>query len=388
MTSRTRFYVLIASIPLVAFAIIGGLLGKVAAREDSYQHLRVFEDVRQLVLSNYVEEVDFDIVMDGAMRGLAEGLDPDSAFLTPEQAGLVDKGALAAAGDTGIELTRQYYLRVIAARDGSPAARGGLRTGDYIRGIDGKPTRDMSVFEGARLLRGPVGTKVALTVLRGSAAEPHEVVLVREPLAPVQVSSRALADGIGYVRIATFGAGTVAEVRGVIADFERAGATRLIIDLRGTAQGSVEAALATARLFVASGVLAKRESRGTTLDTTTAHAGDGAVKLPITLLTTAGTSGPAEVFAAALTGNARAEIVGERTLGRAAEQRLVRLPDGSGLWMTWTRYLTPAGKPIHGAGLDPDEAIDEPDVEFGAPPPSADPILDKAIERAAAKKAA
>jgi carboxyl-terminal processing protease len=388
MTSRTRFYVLIVSTPLVAFAIVGGLLGKAAGREDSYQFLRVFEDVRSLVLTNYVEDVDFDHVMEGAMRGLAEGLDPDSAYLTPEQVDLIEKGAPEPAGDTGIELTRQYYLRVIAARDGSPAARAGLRSGDYIRGIDGKSTRDMSVFEGMRLLRGPAGSKVNLTVLRGSAAEPHEVVLVREPLSAMQVTSRMLADGIGFLRVATFGAGTVAEVRRLVAELERAGATRLIVDLRGTAQGSVEAAVATSRLFVASGILTKRESRGTTLDSISAQAGDGAVELPITLLTTAGTSGPAEVFAAALAGNARATLVGERTLGRAAEQRLVRLPDGSGLWMTWARYLTPAGKTIQGAGLDPDEAVDEPDVEFGAPPPPTDPILDKAIDRASVKKAA
>lgn len=388
MTSRTRLLVLIVSTPLVAFAIVGGLLGKAAAREDTYQHLRVFEDVVSLILTNYVEDVDFSHVMEGAMRGLAEGLDPDSAFLTPEQVKLVEQSVAPGDGETGLELTRQYYLRVIASRDGSPAARAGLRTGDYIRAIDGKSTRDMSVFEGHRLLSGIPGSTVKLTVLRGSAAEPHEAEIVREKVAAAQVSSRTLPDGVGYLRIAAFGPQSVEQIRSGVAALREGGAQALLVDLRATAQGEIAAAIAAVRLFVPSGIITKREARGETLETIEASNGDGALSMPVTLLTTSGTSGPAEVFAAALVDNQRAEIVGEHTLGRAAEQRLVRLPDGSGLWMTWARYLTPAGKPIQGAGLEPTETVEEPDVEFGAPPPASDPILDRALQRLNAKKAA
>jgi carboxyl-terminal processing protease len=284
-------------------------------------------------------------------------------------------------------LTRQYYLRVIAARDGSPAARAGLRTGDYVRGIDGKPTRDMSVLEGARLLRGPVGSKVTITVIRGNAADPHEVELVRERTPGPVVSSRVAAPGVGYVRIAAFGPDAARDVRRQVADLERGGATALLVDVRGTATGSVDSALATARLFVSSGTLVQREARGTAIQNLTASAA-APITLPVTLLTTAGTSGPAELFVAALLGNERAESVGERTLGRAGEQKLVKLPDGSGLWLTWVRYLTPAGKPILGVGLEPNEAVEEPDVEFGAVAPATDPILDKALARAGALKKA
>jgi carboxyl-terminal processing protease len=388
MTFRTRFLVLVISTPLVAFAIIGGLLGKAATREDSYQHLRVFEDVVSLILNNYVEDVDFNHVMEGAMRGLAEGLDADSAYLTPEQVALVEKRVSLPDGDTGIELTRQYYLRVIATRDDSPAARAGLRTGDYIRAIDRKPTRDMSVFEGTRLLRGRANTRVALTVLRGNAAEPHEVVLVREVLANSQVTSRVVQPGIGYLRIVAFGSDTGPQIEKQVAELQGAGASRLVVDLRGTAQGSMDAAIAAARLFVPTGTITKRESRGSTLDSVNAASGDGRLTMPVVLLATTGTSGPAEVFAAALVGNKRAEIVGERTLGRAGEQRLVKLPDGSGIWMTWARYVTPSGKAIHGAGIEPNETVEEPDVEFGAGPPAGDPILEKALARVALRPAA
>ena len=387
MSSRTRFVVLLVSTPLVAFAIVGGLLGRVSARQDSYQHLRVFDDARSLIMSNYVEQVQVDRVMEGALRGLADGLDADTAWLTPDDVAVAERRTPLGEGETGVELTRQYYLRVVAARDGSPAARAGLRTGDYVRAIDGRPTRDMSVFEGARRLRGPVGSTVTLTVIRGNAAEPHQVALVREPAPAPVVSSRVAAPGVGYVRIASFGAAVAADLRTQIADLERAGVGALIIDVRGTATGQVEAALNAARLFVGSGTLVQREVRDRAPENLTAT-GPAAITLPVTLLTTAGTSGVAELFVAALVDNKRAASVGERTLGRAADQKLVKLPDGSGLWLTWARYLTPAGKAILGAGLEPTETVEEPDVEFGAAPPSTDPILERALARATLKNAA
>src|SRR5947208_15538287 len=180
MTSRTRIIVMSITAPVVAFAIIGGLLGKVLARVATYQHRKIFDDVVSLITSNYVEEVNVDKVMRGAMHGLADGLDPDSAYLTPDQVKQVEAGAPLPAGDVGIDLTRQYYLRVIATRDNSPAAKAGLRTGDFVRMIDNLPTRDMSVWEGVRALRGAPGSTVKLTVIRGNAVEPHVVELTRE----------------------------------------------------------------------------------------------------------------------------------------------------------------------------------------------------------------
>src|SRR5476651_2484172 len=123
MSSRTRVIVMSLSAPVIAFAIVGGFLGRVIAREDTYQHLKTFDDVVSLISSNYVEEADIDKVMRGAMHGLADSLDPDSAYLTAAQVKQVESGAALAPGGVGLELTRQYYLRVIAARDNSPAAR-------------------------------------------------------------------------------------------------------------------------------------------------------------------------------------------------------------------------------------------------------------------------
>ena len=265
MNRRGRALVLALSLAIVLFAAVGGFMSRaMAAREESnsYEHLRIFEDVVSLITSNYVEEVDVDKVMHGAMHGLADGLDPDSAYLNETQVAQFESAATPATGETGLELTRQYYLRVIAARDGSPAARAGLQPGDYIRGIDGQSTRDTSVFEGTRLLRGKPGTKVRLTVLRGNAADPHDVELTRETLPALAVTGRIAAPGTGYLRVPEFAAATATQLKSEIAALQKAGATQLIVDLRGNAFGEVEVGLAAARQFVTTGTLAFRQDRG------------------------------------------------------------------------------------------------------------------------------
>ena len=393
MTFKTRLSVLLLSTPVLAFVLIGGLLGNNAAATQDAQlrPLSIFDDVLRLVLQNYVEEVKIDKAMEGALRGLAEGLDPDSAYLTAEQVKEVESGRALADGEVGLELTRQYYLRVLAARDGSPAAAAGLQTGDYVRAIDGKSTRDMSVFEGVRLLRGQPGTPVTLTIIRGNAAEPHQVKVQRARAQLPAVSSRMLESGIGYVRIPSFSANTAADVKRHAAELSGAGAKTLVVDVRRTAEGDIDHGIATARLFVKSGTLTakagrvakeKEKEKDGPRETISAAAGDGAITLPVQLLMSAGTSGAAEVFAAALKGNTRADLIGEHTIGRAAAQRLVKLPESRGLWLTYARYLTPSGDSIHGTGLKPDVPVEEPDVEFGAALPESDPMLAAALQHA------
>jgi carboxyl-terminal processing protease len=376
------------SAPVVAFAIVGGLLGRVMAREESYPHLAIFDDVVGLITSHYVEDVNVDRVMRGAMRGLADGLDPDSAYLTPDEVKQVENNTPLPPAGVGLELTRQYYLRVIAARDNSPAAKAGLRTGDYIRAINDIPTREMSVWEGMRALRGAAGSKVSVTIIRGNAADPRVVELTRQAESPSDVSGRIASPGIGYVRIAAIGSATAAQVKSQIADLTKNGAAKLVLDVRRTSSGTVDDGLALARLFVAKGTLAIRESKNVPRETIAAGSGDGSIALPAAVLIDTGTSAAAEILSSALAGNRRAELVGEHTIGRAATQKLVKLPDGSGLWLSTTRYLTPAGAPLHEKGLEPTVMVDEPDVDFGQPAPTTDPVLEKALERLTQKKAA
>jgi carboxyl-terminal processing protease len=381
MNSRTRLIVLLVSAPVIAFAVVGGFLGHAIAREETYPYLRVFQDVRKLVLQNYVEKVDSDRIMTGAMRGLAESLDADSAYLTRAQVKSLQSGESLPAGDVGIALTRQYYLRVIAARDGSPAAKAGLRPGDFVRMIDNKPTREMSVFEGMRFMRGAPGSKVKLTIIRSNAADPRVVELTREQLAPAEITGRMQSSGIGYLRVPGFTPTSADQLRERVAELSRQGAARLLVDVRDCAAGDLPDGLAAARLFVPSGTLAIRETRNQPRETIAAAAGDGSITLPVVVLVNAGTSGPAELFAAALAGNKRAELVGERTTGRVTLQQLVPLPDGTAMLLSNAWFLTPAGEQIEEKGLTPNVEVEEPDLEIGAPRPATDPILQKAIER-------
>ena len=376
------------SAPVIAFAIVGGFLSRVMAREDTYQHLKIFDDVVSLISSSYVETADIDKVMKGAMHGLAEGLDPDSAYLTADQVKQVESGAPLAPGGVGLELTRQYYLRVIAARDNSPAAKAGLRTGDYIRAINEVPTREMSVWEGVRALRGTPGSKVSVTIIRGNAADPHLIDLTRENEPASQVSGRMAGTGIGYVRVAAVGPTTASQVAAQVAELTKGGASKLIVDVRRASSGTIDQGVALARVFVPQGTLTIREQKGGARETITAASGDGAVTLPMVVLIDTGTSAASEIFAAAVAGNKRGDLIGEHTIGRAASQKLVKLPDGAGLWLSTMRYLTPTGAQLHEKGLEPTVAVDDPEVEFGQPPPTADPILDKALERLSEKKAA
>jgi len=388
MTSRTRRIVLWLSAPVVVFAVLGGFLSKATAREETYQHLKVYEEVVQLISNQYVEKVDRDKVMLGALSGLADSLDPDSAFLSSDQVKQVEANAPLPTGDVGLDLTRQYYLRVIAARDGSSAAKAGLRTGDYVRSIGDNSTRNMSVFEGMRLLRGAPGTKVKLTVMRGGAAEPHVIELAREAAPAADVNGRMESGGVGYLRVASIGAKTADAAKSQAGDLVKNGASTIVVDVRRTSGGSPENGLALARVFVGQGTLAMRETRGSARETIATRTADGAISQPVIILIDNGTSGAAELFAAAVSGNKRAELIGERTIGRAAEQRLIKLPDGTGLWLTTTRYLNPDGSALHEKGLEPAVPVAEPEVDFGQTPPPGDPILEKALERATQKKAA
>ena len=409
---RTRFVVLVASIPLVVFTLVGGFLGREAAGENPYRHLRILEDVVSLISNNYVEDVDLGEVMDGALRGLTEGLDADSAYLSAEDADRIESGRPLPKGGIGVEVRRRYYLQVVAPLDGSPAARAGVLPGDFIRAIDGAPTRFMSNIEGQRLLRGEPGSTVTISLIRGSTQEPYDIELVRKELVQPAVTHRIVADGTGYVRAASLSPGTAGAIANAVAQLvHNEEASHVVLDLRNNAHGNHREALAAACLFVADGTLAIRQEHQDQrtpvvsrpcgaavtdslddIDSVLARrppAGDleasvgGFFDTPVVLLTNFGTAGPAELFVAALAGRDRAETVGQRTAGRASEQKLVRLPDGTGLWLSWARYLTPEGEPIDRVGVVPDVAVDVALPELGEPLPEDDPILERALDHIA-----
>lgn len=382
MSVRSRLLVFLVSAPLVTLVVVGGPLGAGAAgplAQQNISQLSVFQDVVKAILGAYVEPANIDKVMDGAMRGLADGLDPSSTFLTAEEVRALQGTAPQPAGEVGLMVTRWGYLRIVGVRDGSPAERAGLQTGDFIRTIDDRPTRDMSALAGTRLLRGAPGSKVSLLVFRGDAAEPHRIEMVRELGKTDRASGRRLPGGEAYVRVASFGAGAATALQRSVTALGAAANTGLIIDLRGTADGPADEGIAAARLFVRSGTIATLGSRSAKPVVTSATAGNGALTMPVVLLTSNGTANGAEIFAAALQGSKRGRLVGEPTAGIAGVQRLIPLEEGTGLWMTHARYLQHDGTPIHEQGLRPDVPVQIPSVGFDEPPPTTDAALAQGI---------
>jgi len=382
MSSRARLIVALVSTGLIGYIAVGSLLTRVLG-DTSYGQLAIFNEVIRLVLDAYVEPVNVDRAMEGARLGMSDALDGDSAYLSPEE--FRRYGEAPGDADVGLVLTRRFaFLIVVAARPGSPAEKAGLRTGDLIRSIDGRHTRPVPAVMGERMLRGAPGSTVKLEVMRlRSGADPFEVSLVRERILPTSPSGRMLEDGTGYLRVSDITPGTGDDLRTQIDVLERAGATRLVLDLRDSAWGDPQDAVGVAEPFLEGGPVAKRVGRSLPEQLLEANPAHAAWTGPLAVLVDAGTAGPAEVAAAALLDAGKAKVVGEHTFGRAAISRAVALPEG-GLVLTVGKFMSPKGTSIHGEGIEPSVPVasrasdEEEEAESGTP--AGDPILDKALE--------
>lgn len=380
MSHRARLVVALVSTGLIGYVAVGSLLGK-ALGDTSYGQLAIFNEVVRLVIDAYVEPVNLDRAMAGARLGMADALDGDSSYLDPEQWKLVQQPLAESDAEIGVVLTRRFaFVMVVAARPGSPAARAGLRAGDLLKSIDERHTRPMPALVAERLLRGAPGSSVKLSVLR-AGAEPFELTVVRERMAPAAASGRMLDAATGYVRVSDFTPRTADDVRAQVESLRRSGAERLVLDLRDAAWGAPADGVKVAELFLQGGPVGKLVGRRQDESLLQADAARSAWTGPLAVLVTNGTAGPGEVVAAALADAGRAKLVGEHTFGRAAVSKTVPLPEG-GLVLTVAKYMSPKGTSIHGQGLAPtvpvqDEDDDEEPAE-GEPRP--DRILEKALD--------
>jgi carboxyl-terminal processing protease len=376
MSPRTRLLVALLSTALVGYIALGTLLGR-ALGDTSYGQLAVFNEVVRYVLDAYVEPVNLDRAMAGARLGMADALDGDSVYLDAEEFQRYRKTPMAAEADIGVVLTRRFaFLMVVAPRVDSPAARAGLRPGDVLRAIDGRHSRPLSTLAGARLLRGAPGSTVRLSVLR-AGEDPFDLAVVRERLVASPPSGRMLEAETAYLKVPEFPDGVAEQVRSEVDRLRRAGATSLVLDLRGAAWGDAEEGVSVAELFLEGGAVAKLAGRRVEERTFTADPSRTAWKGPLAVLIDSGTAGAAEIVAGAILDASRGPLVGAHTFGRAAVQQAVPLPEG-GLLLTVARYMSPAGKVIHGQGLEPTEPVAAPAERAEAAP--ADPALERALE--------
>jgi carboxyl-terminal processing protease len=352
MSFRTKFILILISASLTLYTVVGGWISTRAQQpaNDPNAQLRIFESVLQHIQSDYVDEPNMDKVRAGALRGLAYGLDPYSTYLTPDQVRDYNQGA-AKDNQTGIgaELSQvASYLYVIAPMKGSPADLAGIRSGDIIEYIDGKATRDISLYDAKQLLNGPAGSEVKLRVLRANSS-PLTVSVKRGNSKAPSSEARMDAGRVGVLRINSFGDGEANDARTRLQDLMKQGAQKIIIDLRDTAGGSLAEAVAVANLFIKDGVIAQTVGReGKAIKTFSADPKAMVFSGPVVVLIDPGTAGAAEVVASAIGERNRGQVVGERSFGAGTEQQLFTLRGGDGLLLTTVKWATSSGKTFLG----------------------------------------
>ena len=382
MSPRSRLLVALVSTALTGYVLLGSLLGRVLG-DSTYGQLALFNEVVRLVLEAYVEPVTVDRALAGARLGLTEALDGDSFYLDAESFRAWQQAPKDNDADVGLLLTRRLgFLMVVAPRPGSPAEKAGVRPGDVVKSIDARHSRPLAPFVGQRLLRGAPGSTVKLTLLR-AGSDPIELSLVRERLAPAPIKGRVVEPGTGYVKVPEFSPRAAEEVRGEIETLRRAGARRLVLDMRGAAFGAPADGAKVAELFLKGGVVAKLSGAKHAEELLSADPARSAWDLPVAALVDTGTAGAGELVAAALLDAGRGDVVGQRTFGRAPFQKAVALPEG-GLVVTVARYSSPKGTVIHGKGVEPNVPVELPDTdedqEADAAAAQRDLVLEKALE--------
>ncbi len=351
MSFRAKFALILLSATLALYTVVGGWISTRAQQpaNDPNAQLRIFESVLQHIQNDYVDEPNMEKVRAGALRGLAYGLDPYSTYLTPEQVReFGDTGKPAQIG-IGAELSQvASYLYVISPIKGSPADQAGVRAGDIIEYIDGKATRDISLYDAKQLLNGSVGSEVKLRTLRANS-RPLTLTVKRGTSRAPAAESKIEAGRIGVLRVNSFAEGEAGEVRTKLQDLIKQGAQKIALDLRGTAGGSITEAVSVANLFIKEGVLAQTTGReGKTIKTFSADPKAAIFAGPVVGLIDGGTAGAAEVVASALIERNRGQVVGEKSFGAGAEQQLFTLRGGDGLLLTTVKWATASGKPFLG----------------------------------------
>jgi carboxyl-terminal processing protease len=351
MSFRTKFILILLSATLTVYTVVGGWISTRAQQpaNDPNAQLRIFESVLQHIQNDYVDEPNMDKVRAGALRGLAYGLDPYSTYLTPEQVKEYSGPAKDSQANIGAELSQvASYLYVIAPMKGSPADQAGLRPGDIIEYIDGKATRDISLYDAKQLLNGAAGTEVKLRVLRANAS-PLTISVKRGTGRAPAAETKMEAGRVGVLRINSLNDGETADIRAKLQDLVKQGAQKIVVDVRDTAGGSLTEAVAVANMFIRDGVLAQTVGReGKALKTYSADPKGVIFSGPVVGLIDTGTAGAAEVIVSALIERNRGQVVGEKSFGAGAEQQLFTLRGGDGLLLTTVKWASGNGKTFLG----------------------------------------
>lgn len=329
-----------------------------AIDRKTYKNLKTFSEILDMVEKNYVEAVDSDKLMQGAINGLMKSLDPHSGFMTADMYKELEVETRGSFGGIGIEITiLKDVLTVVSPIEDTPAYNAGVKAGDQIIRIDGKSTKDITIMEAVKKLRGPKDTKVTITIFREGLAKPKDIELTRNIIPIRSIKSKVYDGHIGYIRISAFQERTADDVRKALQNIEqKAGPLKgIVIDMRNNPGGLLNQSVEVSDLFLKSGVIVSTRGRSKNMETKSTAKDDGnEPTCPIVVIVNEGTASAAEIVSGALQDNGRAVILGTQTFGKGSVQTVIPLEDGAAVKLTTAKYYTPKGRSIQAEGITPD----------------------------------
>ncbi|MBN1472068.1 MAG: S41 family peptidase [Syntrophaceae bacterium] len=364
MKKTSKKFFVLALICLGSLILLGlntGNNNPSAKDKNFYKDVKTFSEVLDMVRKNYVDEVDTTSLMQGAINGMIRTLDPHSSFMTPDLYKELEVETQGQFGGVGIEIMIiKDVLTIVSPIEDTPAFHAGLKPGDQILKIDGKSTKDITILEAVKLLRGSKDTKVTITILRENMSKPQDVSLTRAIIQVKSVKYKKIEDHIGYIRVAAFQEKTADEIRKVLRELD--GKTNpmkgLVLDLRNDPGGLLDQAIEVSDIFLKTGTIVSTRGRVKAMETQSLAKDDNnEIMCPIVVLVNEGTASAAEIVAGALQDNGRALIVGTQTFGKASVQTVIPLEGGSALKLTTARYYTPKGRSIQAEGIKPDIVV-------------------------------
>ncbi len=358
-----RNVVLITSLILISFHLGGQLSGRVVVNAASpYENLKTFADALSKVQMNYVEEVNSKDLIYGAIRGMLSSLDPHSSFMTPDDFKEMKVETKGSFGGVGIEITmKDNLLTVVAPIEDTPAFEAGIQAKDIITKIDGEITKDMTIMQAVKKMRGKVGTEVILTIFREGEKDLIDIRIIRAVIKIKSVKYKALKGGYAYARVASFQERTTKDLKKVLDRIasEEGAIKGLVLDLRGNPGGLLDQAVGVSDLFLSSGLIVYTDGRLESQKMKfSAHSNGTEPGYPIVVLVDAGSASASEIVAGALQDTGRGVILGTKTFGKGSVQTILPLEDGSGVRITTARYYTPSGRSIQAEGITPDLIVE------------------------------
>ncbi|NWG13233.1 MAG: S41 family peptidase [Acidobacteria bacterium] len=370
MLQKGKALVFFLSALVVSYGLLAAFYGRVVARDEAYKELAVFMDALNKINKDYVEAPDMTKVQEGAMHGLMAALDPYSGYFTKAQFEVIQKRLAAGTAGPGFVLSKRAdVLFIVSLQKDGPAESAGLRQGDYLVAIDGVGVEDKSILEAESLLRGAPGTKVKVSVFRSARTKPLEIEITRRAESPAAPASQMIGEGIGLLEVPSLAGSAAEQVRLKLKTLVSAGAQKIILDLRDSADGDPDTGAEVANLFLREGLIYYCQNRNGERTREVRASGDRFVTdLPLVLLINESSASAAEIVAGALKDNGRAVIIGEKSFGMGSIQERITLKSGAVLVLSTAKVYTPAGKMIQDeavrhTGIRPDVEVPDDDLQ-------------------------